>query len=870
VHVVNTPPSIQSLAIAPGAPKRGDAITATAAITDVDQDPVTTTYRWTRNGTVVAGATGASLPAGNQAKGDVIAVTVSASDGTDSSSATASATIADTPAVIAGTPPTTAAYGSQLSFSLTATDADNDPAGHFQVEYGPAGFQVSDTGTVTWTPSGPMFDTSVDQSWSVRLGDQPTAHLTGTISVKDSARKYPLVRTNMGIPNSDSAIDVQDFDASGKKQALIASNQTLYLLGKVGTTYVQTWAYPFGPPDGSSPIVAVTSGDADGDGKREIFFASGSYIIKLDGVNRREVARYTDTSCTALKFADIDGDGVPELVCLGTDSTINGYTSLYVLNARTMQLKWRTAGLNLGTSLAVANVDADAALELITNNGFVFDGITQQNEWNYSQGFGSKVDVGDVSGDGVNKIVGLVGGTAAVVFDAILKSPLWQIAAPNYEFYGMRVDNLDSTGPAEIILGDQQWGNVSVYRYNTTTHAAALVTSANSQGDGVSAIGAGDMDGDGKKEIIWGSDYVSSGRDYLVVASWTPSMSVQFSGPDPAVLDGPFIGGKYAHLAANTDRAMFMVPSSQSGYGGTRIMALDPATGLYTVSNEVDSNWSHASAFDVGNVTGSGIDSIVVGTATLYNTYVTAYDFQSNTQSWSSTPSNIQTAQVTPIDVTHSDLTGDGVDDVIGIGSDGIVTVWDVRNQTVVWSSTSNNYGQRVAVADMDGDGTKEIIALTGDRVVIYKRSGSIYVEHASYSVSGIDMLVADTDGDGTPEVYVLGSGQSPQTMMYVLNSQLQLVTSYAAPNANAVYLEASAYPRKNLVVGTTVQTSVYYYYPVASQLQVIDPASGAAVWASPSLLGLLSKNALSFKDTNGDGQLEMVFGSGYGMFITR
>jgi hypothetical protein len=865
VHVVNTAPSVSGLALSPAAPRRGDGITANASIFDVDQDPLNVSYSWTRNGIVVAAATGASYPLGNQAKGDVIAVTIAASDGTESSTAKVAVTIADTPAVIVGTSPTAAPYGSAVTFTLTASDADNDPAGHFEVAYAPAGFQVSPTGVVTWTPNGPMFDRSVDQHWSVRLHDQPDVNLSGTITVTDAARKYPLVRTNMGNPNGDDAIDVQDFDGSGKKQALIGYNQTLYLLGKVGSSYAQTWVYPFATPDGS-PIAAVTSGDADGDGKREIFFATSSYIIKLDGVNRREVGRYTNTTCTALKFADIDLDGTPELICLGTDPTINGDTSLYVLNAKTMQLKWRTGGLNLGTSLAVANVDADPALELITNNGYVFDGVTQQNEWFYSPGFGSKVDVGDVNGDGVNKIVGLAqGGANIAVYSAVLKSPLWQIPAPNYLFYGLRVDNLDSAGPAEIVAGDQQWGNVSVYRYNAGAGVATLITSTNSLGDGVNSIGVGDLGGDGNKEIIWGSDYYSSGRDYLVVASWTPTLTVLASLPTPAQLDGPFVGAQYAHLAANTDRAMFLTASADSGYAGTRLMALDPATGLVTVSSELDSNWSRNSAFDVGDVSGAGIDSILVGTATLYNSYFAAYDFLSNNTTWSSSSSFNTSAA----DITHGDLTGDGISDAVGFTGDGIVTVWDVRNQTVVWSSTSNNGAQRVAVADMDGDGVREIVALANDRVVIYGRSGSIYVERASYSVAGLDMLVADTDGDGKPEVYVLSNNFAGQPSMTVLDNQLNPVASYGVPSASAVYLEASAFTRKNLVL-TILGTTGIYGLATSPQAQVIDPLTGTLIWSSPAMSGTFTRNSLSFRDVNADGHLEMVFGTSYGMFVTQ
>lgn len=874
VHVTNSAPGLANLVLAPSAPQRADAISASAYIQDADQDPLTITYAWKRNGTLVPAATGNHYPTGQQAKGDVIALTVSVFDGTATSTAAASVTIADTPAVISGTAPTTATYGTPLSFSLSASDADGDAAGHFEVAYAPAGFAVSATGAVTWTPSGPMFDRTVDQHWSVRLRDQPTVHRTGTITVNDSTRKYPLVRTNMGIPNDDATIDVADFDGSGRAQALIASNTRLYLLGKSGSDYVQTWAYPFSTPDGSA-ISAVASGDTDNDGKREIFFAAGSFIVKLDGVNRRETARITQTTCTALKVADIDQDGTPELVCLGADPTASAYQRLYVYNAQTMALKWRTTALMLGTSLAIGNVDGDAALELITNAGYVFDGVTQQNEWAYPPGFGSKVDVGDVAGDGIAKIVGLAVNTSTVtVYSATDKSPLWQLPVTGFSpgFLGMRVDNLDGVGPAEIIVGDAQWGSVYIYRYNTTTHVAAVVGSLAALGDGVNAIGVGDLNGDGNKELVWGEDYFSSGRDYVTVASWTPSMAVLYRGPTPAQLDGDFVGARWAHLSSTTNRAMFLTPSTNSGYDGTRLMALDPATGLFTVSDEIDSNWSRDSAFDVADVTGSGTDAILLGTATLYSSYFTAYDFLSNTKLWSSTPSSNGSSSPNAAAVTHADLTGDGTDDAVTLSGDGHVTVWDVKNQTVKWSGTTTSSGQRVSVADLDGDGVKEIIALDFDRVVVYGRSGSGYLERANHLFNGaFDLLVADVDGDGHPEVMVLAATQAGVPSLFVLDGALNMLSSYPVTNVNAIYLEESGFARKNLVLAT-LGDSPYIGSPGTTppQIKVVDPVTGTLIWASPGLQGTPFRNSLSFQDVNGDGKLEMIFGTSIGMFITR
>jgi hypothetical protein len=883
VHVQNFAPVISSIAMSNPAPKRNDPISVLVTPYDADSDPLTLTYVWKRNGTIVPAATTAAYPPGNQLKNDVISVTVTVSDGTATATASTNATIADTPATLAGAPPTSVTYGHPLSFQITAADVDGDPTGPLEVGYGPAGFSVTPAGLVTWTPSGPLFESATGMAWQIRLHNAPLVTIGGKITVNDPARQYPLVRSNAGIPVGNNAIDVEDFSGNGKQEILIGSYSSLYILEKNGASdYAQSWVYPYDPAadgnfsSGSSSFTAVTSGDVNGDGHREIFFSKGPVIVKLDGITRREVGRYgnpgsattgaTGPYCTALKYADIDNDGVGELVCLGASGGYGAPTQLYVLDARTMTLKWQSGVLNGGTSMAIGNVDGDPALEIVTSDGFVFDGATHQNQWQYGPGFGSVVDVGDVNGDGIGRILGIDPASGVVkVFSATLKSPIWQISGFVSGASAIKVANLDGVGPAEILVGDAQWGNVTVYRYDATTNAASIVSQTNSLGDGVSAIAVGDVDGDGQMEMIWGSDFVSSGPDTLAIASWTATPVVKWKGPDGAQLDGPFVGARSATVATGQNRLMFVSPRTDNGYSGMRVLGLDPSTGLLTLSNEVDSNWSSDRAFDVGKVYGGSLDSMLLSTATLYTGYFTAYDFAGNTKSWTSGTVGDGVA------VTHADLNHDSVSDVIGITSQGYVYAWDVLHQTLLWTSTQLTGGRDVAAVDLDGDGQPEIIALAQDRVVVYKYSSitSGYLEAYTYMITGSDLLVADTDGDGVPEIFVLngynyGAGDGSITQF---NSSLQVLHQYVVPFANSLYLEESAFARKNLVVDTLSPSP---FYSTASQISIVDPAAGTMIWQSPYVSGSVPINSLSFHDFTGSGQLQVAFGTTEGMYLTR
>jgi hypothetical protein len=151
------PPTMSSVSVTPASPGTNATVTANAAASDPDGDPVSFTYQWLKNGSTIAGATSSTLnlaASGNGDRGDQMAVTVRASDGSNSSAPMTSAAV-----VIVNTDPTfnqdvgdrSSVEGDAVNLPAGAMDADGDPL-TFEATGLPPGLSIDGgTGLVSGT-----------------------------------------------------------------------------------------------------------------------------------------------------------------------------------------------------------------------------------------------------------------------------------------------------------------------------------------------------------------------------------------------------------------------------------------------------------------------------------------------------------------------------------------------------------------------------------------------------------------------------------------------------------------------------------------------------------------------------------------------
>ena len=342
-----------------------------------------------------------------------------------------------------------------------------------------------------------------------------------------------------------SVASAGDVDGDGKDEILIGARNTdtggthagsVYLYDDDGATLLATINGTVA--DGYLGESVASAGDVDGDGKAEILIgtqgAGSSYLYDNDGVTL--LATFPGNGLSVASAGDIDSDGKPEIL-IGNGVNVylyddDGTTLLATING--------VGGEYFGKSVASAgDVDGDGKPEILIGayqadpggNGdagsvFLYDDdastlLATINGAAAGDNFGYSVaSAGDVDGDGkAELLIGARGRNSykgtVYLYDDDASTLLGSVdGAEDYVMLGLSVasaGDVDSDGRAEIMIGTGMYGDCA-YVYDgdgATLLGAYCGDSSTGFGNSVAHL---DSDGDGKPEIIVGAYYGNLSR----------------------------------------------------------------------------------------------------------------------------------------------------------------------------------------------------------------------------------------------------------------------------------------------------------------------------------------------------------------------
>lgn len=559
---------------------------------------------------------------------------------------------------------------------------------------------------------------------------------------------------------------------------------------------------------------------------------TGKVTLKIKNLNKNTLVKEITINTLGITIneiltGDADNDGGNELIIVTDNTTLLFNIADYSASGN---LAYGAAHAALG------NVDNDADNELVYNGGKVvsYKNAKATLEWSYPIGFGNFVRLTNIDGDAPNEIIGADSWQYIRALDADIKSVKWE-QVTDIDIAALRIADINADGKDDIVYGDGQWGKLHALDGNGTEF-----WSINNPEHGVTDIAILDADADGDQDIVWGAGFSSTGPDYLYLHDVTSKKKLFQS----KAIDPPFRTVAFGD-ADNDGKKDFITitRTSESGYSDGIIRVIDADTGWQKWQSKNgffgDFTWVGALAAAVGDVDNDGQNELVVVGDNLYDGAIYLVDVKNH-----KLKKTIILDSGSPLyAVKIADIDGDGVKDIIAgggkahTGSPGIYAyVVNGATGAIKWHSHNLSTGWNgvfgLDVADIDGNGNLDIL-VSLDYLFAFDGVTHVNWLSAANNYSGISTKSIPS---GLGRTVVAGNG----------SGELQMLTG------NLTTVKAT-YPVCSSAIGAVeMLDNSKILFTCGKNLKLFDLSTKTVIWTSGAIAGGLETDALAVTTVNG------------------
>lgn len=534
----------------------------------------------------------------------------------------------------------------------------------------------------------------------------------GIPAAAEGLRTVPFFRFGIASDSiGTTGMIVADVTGDTRPEIISCSAGAPVVFGYSAGSYVPLWHGP------EVNCTAVAVGDADGDGATDIIVAdainAGGYssdvsILIFDprglGNARTRLSLPGNQQVNDIAIGNVDFDALPEIVAITAYATT-------VYDATTLEQQWSAEGYG-GQQVALGDIEGDARPEIIINsNGYyasqfaaVLDGGNEVVSWGYAGGFGARLLVGNLDGDAKQEIV-VREDTDITILNGDFTS--WSFASAAWP---VGIGDANGDGVNEVLV-DADYGGVRGLR---ATDGALLWTVAPPETGVFGEVVVGDVDGDASPEIVYGAG-TSSYRDILIVAS-AVSQTVEHQSLD--------LDGELHSATGDVDgdgRADLVVASmgTNNGYDGGIAQILDPRTraikGQLSRTNATNFRFKRIA---IGQLDDDPAREIVALGNDIYTPTIIVWDAATKLVEWKNA-ATFNAPQFVTTDMAVVNVDGDARDEIVVGMTNGNLVVLNGASPVVQASTTLNGALVAIELADVDDDGVLEVAAGTTTKLYL-------------------------------------------------------------------------------------------------------------------------------------------------------